>query len=45
MDEQDSQDAGLKHELITRGVIGCSFEVLNEGFIIVPDGSQGVTTA
>jgi GxxExxY protein len=30
MDEQDGQDTKLKHELITKGVIGCAFEVINE---------------
>jgi GxxExxY protein len=30
MDEPDSQDSGLKHGLITRSVIGCAFEVMNE---------------
>jgi GxxExxY protein len=30
MDKQDAQDAGLKHGLITKGVIGCAFEVINE---------------
>ena len=30
MDEQDGQDTGLKHEQITRAVIGCAFEVINE---------------
>jgi GxxExxY protein len=30
MDEQDSQDTRLKHGLITRSVIGCAFEVMNE---------------
>jgi GxxExxY protein len=30
MDEQDSQDTGLKHGVITRSVIGCAFEVINE---------------
>jgi hypothetical protein len=29
MDEQDSQDTGLKHGLITRSVIDCAFEVMN----------------
>lgn len=30
MDRQDRQDAGLKHEQITKSVIGCAFEVINE---------------
>jgi GxxExxY protein len=30
MDEQDGQDSGLKHERITKVVIGCAFEVINE---------------
>jgi hypothetical protein len=30
MDKQDGQDRELKPELITKGVIGCAFEVLNE---------------
>jgi hypothetical protein len=30
MDEQDPQDTGLKHGLITRSVIGCASEVMNE---------------
>lgn len=30
MDEQDKQDRGLKHEAITKAVIGCAFEVINE---------------
>lgn len=30
MGEQDEQDGGLKHERITRSVIGCAFEVINE---------------
>ena len=30
MDKQDGQDEGLKHEQITRSVIGCAFEVINE---------------
>jgi len=30
MDKQDLQDAGLKHEQITKSVIGCAFEVINE---------------
>ena len=30
MDKQDGQDAELKHEQITRSVIGCAFEVINE---------------
>lgn len=30
MDGQDAQDSGLKHELITKAVIGCAFEVINE---------------
>lgn len=30
MDSQDEQDKGLKHEQITRAVIGCAFEVINE---------------
>ena len=30
MDKQDRQDTGLKHQLITRSVIGCAFEVINE---------------
>jgi GxxExxY protein len=35
MDVQDGQDArdmgtGLKHDLITRDIIGCAFEVINE---------------
>ena len=30
MDTQDAQDSGLKYELITKGVIGCAFEVVNE---------------
>ncbi|MDD2707922.1 MAG: GxxExxY protein [Verrucomicrobiae bacterium] len=27
---QDGQDSGLKHERITKTVIGCAFEVINE---------------
>ena len=30
MDAQDEQDKGLKHEQITKSVIGCAFEVINE---------------
>ena len=30
MDKQDGQDNGLKHEQITKNVIGCAFEVINE---------------
>ena len=30
MDTQDEQDNGLKHEQITKNVIGCAFEVINE---------------
>jgi len=30
MDKQDGQDRGLKHEEITKTVIGCAFEVINE---------------
>lgn len=30
MDGQDEQDKGLKHELITKSVIGCAFEVIKE---------------
>jgi GxxExxY protein len=30
MDEQDGQDKELRHEEITRAVIGCAFEVINE---------------
>lgn len=30
MDMQDGQDSGLKHERITKTVIGCAFEVINE---------------
>ena len=30
MDKQDGQDTGLKHEQITRSVIGCAFAVINE---------------
>jgi len=30
MDGQDKQDMRLKHEQITRAVIGCAFEVINE---------------
>ncbi len=30
MDLQDEQDNGLKHEEITKAVIGCAFEVINE---------------
>ncbi len=30
MDRQDKQDTGLKHEEITKSVIGCAFEVINE---------------
>ena len=30
MDKQDGQDEGLKHEQITRSVIGCAFAVINE---------------
>ena len=30
MDKQDGQDSGLKHEQITKNVIGCAFEVINE---------------
>ena len=30
MDKQDGQDSGLKHEQITKSVIGCAFEVINE---------------
>ena len=30
MDLQDGQDKGLKHEEITKTIIGCAFEVINE---------------
>ncbi len=30
MDKQDGQDNGLKHEQITKSVIRCAFEVINE---------------
>ncbi|MGF1547222.1 MAG: GxxExxY protein [Thiotrichales bacterium] len=30
MDKPDGQDSGLKHEQITKSVIGCAFEVINE---------------
>ncbi|MGD1102203.1 MAG: GxxExxY protein [Terriglobia bacterium] len=30
MDKQDGQDRELKHELTTKGAIGCAFEVINE---------------
>jgi GxxExxY protein len=30
MDEQDGQDKELKYELITKSLIGCAFEVINE---------------
>jgi GxxExxY protein len=30
MDIQDEQDTGLIHEQITKSVIGCAFEVINE---------------
>ena len=30
MDKQDGQDGVLKHEDITKSVIGCAFEVINE---------------
>jgi len=30
MDRQDGQDSSLKHEQITKAVIGCAFEVINE---------------
>lgn len=30
MDEQDKQDKGLKYGEITKSVIGCAFEVINE---------------
>jgi GxxExxY protein len=30
MDGQDGQDRVLKHEVITKTVIGCAFEVINE---------------
>lgn len=30
MDKQDEQDVSLRHEEITRSVIGCAFEVINE---------------
>ena len=30
MDKHDGQDTELKHELITKTVIGCAFEVINE---------------
>lgn len=30
MDTQDRQDKGLKHQEITKTVIGCAFEVVNE---------------
>jgi GxxExxY protein len=30
MDKHDGQDAELKHELVTKTVIGCAFEVINE---------------
>ena len=36
MDEQDSQDAGDSHRDITKDIIGCAFDVINElgsGFV------------
>ena len=30
MDRQDEQDTGLMHESITKSIIGCAFEVINE---------------
>ena len=30
MDKQDEQDKGWKHEQITKTVLGCAFEVINE---------------
>ena len=30
MDKKDGQDTGLKYEQITKSVIGCAFEVINE---------------
>ena len=30
IDKQDGQDTGLNHEQITKSVIGCAFEVINE---------------
>jgi hypothetical protein len=30
MDVQDGQDEELRHEAITRAIIGCAFEVINE---------------
>ena len=30
MDRQDGQDKTMKHEEITKAVIGCAFEVINE---------------
>lgn len=30
MDKHDTQDTGLKHEDITKIIIGCAFEVINE---------------
>ena len=30
LDKQDGQDRDLKHEQITKTVIGCAFEVINE---------------
>lgn len=30
MDTQDGQDKGLLHEELTREIIGCAFEVINE---------------
>jgi hypothetical protein len=33
MDGQDEQDTGLKHEQISKSIIGCAFEVINEIFI------------
>ena len=30
MDLQDGQDKGLKHEELTRAVIGCAIEVIDE---------------
>ena len=30
MDKQNGKDIGLKHEQITKDVIGCAFEVINE---------------
>ncbi|MBI5142557.1 MAG: GxxExxY protein [Nitrospirae bacterium] len=30
MDKQDGQDSGLRYEEITKIVIGCAFEVINE---------------